>query len=758
MNHADVSRRSLVKGALAAAVASRPAFGFGLGPVGAALPSSIERLIGAMTLEEKAGQLNFVTSSIAGPAALRINPSFSNRTSEQQLASLREGRLTGIFNGAGREWLGRAQRAAMESRLRIPAIFAGDVIHGFNTVFPVPLAEAASFDPSLAERTARVTAEEAATTGIAWTFAPMVDVCRDARWGRTVEGVGEDVLLARRMSAARVRGFQGEGLDRADTMLACPKHFAGYGAVEAGLDYNTVDVSERTLREVYFPPFQAAFEAGALSTMAAFNELSGVPATANRWLLSDVLRGEWHFRGLVVSDYQAVNELVAHGLAKDERDAARRAFLAGMDMDLQGGLFLKHLPDLVRSREVPAARLDEAVRRVLFLKHRLGLFDDPFNRIDTPAARAGAKPLDRALAREAGRRSIVMLKNDGDLLPLRLGGRIAVIGPFAEGKHDLVGPWTLFGTDAQSVDLATGLRGALGAAGQVTVSKGCDVDKPIADGIRQAVAAAMDADVVILAIGEPAGYSGEASSRTEPVIPQAQQELAEAIRATGKPVVVVLKNGRALALQGAVLEAPAILVTWFLGSETGTAIADIVFGTSAPSGRLPVSFPREPGQSPYYYAHKPTGRATTTDQLGSFKTHFQGVPNSARFPFGHGLTYGKVTYADLSTGSGRITRNGQLTVSARVTNVGTRQSEEVVQLYLRDRAASVTRPVRELKDFRRVRLDPGQSEVVQFTLTAGDLRFVGAGGKWTTEPGMFDVWVAPSAEAETPLHGTFELV
>ncbi|EHJ62868.1 periplasmic beta-glucosidase [Novosphingobium pentaromativorans US6-1] len=753
-----MSRRTLMQGAVAAALMSRPVFGMGLSQVSGKLPRSIERLVGQMTPEEKAGQLNFVTSAIAGPAALRINPEFSNRSSEQQLEMIRSGQLTGIFNAAGTEWLGRAQRAALESRLKIPAMFAADVIHGFRTVFPVPLGESASFEPDLAERTARRTAIEAAATGIDWTFAPMIDVSRDARWGRTVEGVGEDVLLAKRMASARVRGFQGEGVNRPDTMLACPKHFAGYGAAEGGLDYNTVDVSQRTLREVHLPPFQAAFEAGAVSTMAAFNELSGIPATANRWLLSDVLRGEWDFDGVVVSDYTAIAELIAHGFAADEREAAKRAFMAGVDIDMQSGLYLSHLPELVRSGEVPMARLDQAVRRVLLLKHRLGLFDDPFVRINSPAASRPVPPLDRALAREAAQRSIVMLKNEGDVLPLGKDRRIALIGPFAEGHRDLVGPWTLFGTDADAVDLATAVRAAVGEGAQVTVTAGSKAEDAIDGGIEAAVAAARAADVVVLAIGEPAMFSGEAASRAEPKIPAAQQALAEAVAATGKPVVVVLKNGRALALEGAVVDASAILVTWFLGTESGTAIADILFGETGPSARLPVSFPRNAGQAPYYYDHKSTGRPDPVGRLSGFKAHYQGIPNSALFPFGHGLTYGKIAYSNLSVGNAKLESGGSLTVSATVTNSGTRDAEEVVQLYVHDRAASVTRPVRELKDFRKVRLAPGQSETVQFTLTRADLTFVGDGMEWTVEPGTFDVWIAPSAESADAPHATFELV
>lgn len=753
------SRRGFITGAGALALLGRSPLGWALGPSSVVLPASIEALIGRMTVEEKAGQLTLLGTALFGDAAAAaINPQVEASV-EGQLAAARAGRLTGIFNGSQVDWHQRLQQAAMESRLKVPMIFAADVIHGFRTVFPVPLGESASFEPELAERTARAAAVEATAAGLDWTFAPMVDIARDARWGRGVEGAGEDVLVGRRFAQARVRGFQGKSLSNRDAMLACPKHFAAYGAGESGLDYNTVDVSERTLREVYFPPFQAGFEAGALSTMASFNELSGVPATANTWLLSDVLRGEWNFRGLVVSDYTGDQELIAHGFAADEKEAVKLAFLAGVDMSMQSGLYLKHLPALVAEGAVPMEKLDESVRRVLAVKHALGLFDDPFRRIkvapkDQQVTRERV-PAYRELARECARRSIVLLKNEGDVLPLKKSQKIALIGPFASGQRDLVGPWTVFGKDDDAIDLATGLRNA---RAQLTVVAGSGIEAPVAGGIEAAVAAADAADVVVLALGEPSNFSGEAQSRTEVVIPAAQQALAEAVAKTGKPIVVVLRNGRALALEGAVLDAPAILVGWFLGSETGNALADVLFGDYGPSGRLPVSFPQESGQSPYYYNHKPTGRPNPKpEKLEEYKARFRNLLNESRFPFGHGLTYGKIAYSDLDIGKGKLTANGELVVSARIRNTGKRTAEEVVQLYVRDRAASITRPVRELKDFRKITLKPGQSQRVRFTLRREDLQFIGQDLKPTVEAGSFDLWIAPSAEAEG-VSGTFELI
>ena len=701
-----------------------------------------------MTLEEKAGQLTLMAAAWAGGAANRLNPTAPTGSHDAQLGEANAGRLTGVFNGNGATMARQMQQAATSSRLKIPLIFAADVIHGFRTVFPVPLGEAASFDPALAERTARVAATEAAAAGIDWTFAPMVDIARDARWGRGVEGAGEDVLLGCDMARARVRGFQGRALTADDAVMACAKHFAAYGAGEAGLEYNTVDVSERTLRDVYFPPFEAALDAGALSVMAAFNEISGVPATANRWLMTDVLREQWHFGGLTVSDYTGDMELIAHGFAADARDAARLAFLAGVDMSMQSGLYLRYLPDLVTSGAVPLARLDAAVRRVLRVKVALGLFDDPFRRIDPrrEVARVGTAA-HRQVARDAARRSIVLLKNDGGLLPLASDRRIALIGPFAAGQHDLIGPWNVYGTDADAVDLATGIRAAAGTRAQITVTAGSHVEAPLAGGIEAAAAAARAADVVLLAIGESQDMSGEAQARTEIVVPAPQQALAEAVMATGTPVVVILKNGRALALGGALLAAPAILVTWFLGSEGGAAIGDIVFGHASPSARLPVSFPRASGQEPYYYAHKATGRPNPDGPLEPYKAHYRGTPNSALFPFGHGLTYGRVDYSGLEiSDGGRLAPGGTLTISATIACSG-KAVEEVVQLYIHDVAASVTRPVRQLKAYRRVALAPGQSERVGFTLRRSDLSFIGLDLKAIAEPGEFVVWIAPSAEA-----------
>jgi beta-glucosidase len=724
------------------------------------IPAFVDPLIARMTLEEKAGQLSLMAAAWGGGIASALNPPSNGPDFDKQVEEAWSGRLTGVFNGNGARMARVMQTAVMEkSRLKVPLIFAADIIHGYRTIFPIPVAEVSSFEPDLARRTAAAAAFESAGSGVSWTFAPMVDVARDQRWGRGLEGGGEDPFVGSLFAVARVLGFQGEDVRSPDHMLACIKHFAAYGAVESGLDYSAVDMSMRRLREVYLPTYKAGIDAGALTVMSAFNELNGVPSTGNHWLLTDLLRKEWGFEGPVVSDYTADEELVPAGFARDDRDAARIAFLAGVDISMQSGLYRDHLPGLVRAGAVPEGKVDESVRRVLALKAMLGLFTDPFHRIseEVERRRVLAPPL-RALAREAGRKAIVMLRNDRDLLPLpRSGRRIALIGPFASGQHDLVGPWVVYGDDAKAVDLATGIRSAITDPASLIVAQGSGVEEPLAGGIEQALAAARQADVVILAIGEATDMAGEAQSRTEIIVPEPQQQLAEAVAALGKPTVVVLKNGRGLALDGAVANATAILVTWFLGTETGNAVADILFGAFSPSGRLPLSFPRKSGQEPYYYAHKETGRANPPGPLQPYKTHFRDIPNSALYPFGHGLTYGKIEYSDLTLSSATLPTNGALTVTARISNHGRRAAEEVAQLYIHHRAASITRPVRELKAFRKVALAPGQSERVSFTLRASDLSFIGLDDRPTIEPGAFDVWIAPSAEAEGA-HGSFSLV
>jgi len=718
----------------------------------------IEALIARMTLEEKAGQLNCVADSIR-PFHADINPETFTWGPAQIRDMVRAGQVGALFNGVGVTRGREIQRIAVEeSRLGIPLLFGADVIHGMRTVFPLPLAEAASFEPELAERTARAMAVEATREGIQWTYAPMVDLARDQRWGRVAETAGEDPLLVARFAAARVRGFQGSDLTAHDSLLATPKHFAAYGAVEGGLEYNRVDLSVQSLYELHLPSFKAAIDAGALTIMTAFNDVNGVPASANSLLLTQILRRQWGFEGFVVSDYTSDFETIAHGFAADEREAAYLCFSAGLDMSMHS-LLGRYLPELVRSGALPADRLDEAVRRVLAVKAKVGLFRNPYRCLDPHRESDGAAQLlvHDALAREAARRSVVLLKNERGVLPLRKSGqRIALIGPFASDRSNLTGCWDLFGDPTRAVPLDAGLRAALADPSQLRVEPGSSVESAIDGGIERALAAARAADVVVLALGEPSSYSGEAQSRTQIVLPASQQALAEAVAATGKPLIVVLRNGRALALSGAVRDAHAILVTWFLGTQAGHAIADVLFGDYNPSGRLPVSFPLDSGQQPLYYNRLSTGRPYIPGGPSAYKARWREQPHAALYPFGHGLGYSPFRYAATELSTQRLGWNDTLTITTQITNEGPRAGEEVVQLYIRDRVASRVRPIRELKAFTKVALAPGQTQAVSFVLTRLDLQFRGVDNQLTVEPGQFDLWVAPSSTAGEAV--SFELL
>jgi beta-glucosidase len=729
----------------AAVVASFLAVGEVQAQAPAASDPQIEALIAQMTTEEKAGQLTIIGD--ASGVLDDINPEVGRRKVEDFLQEIRRGRVGALMSGNGAAAARATQRIAVEeSRLKIPLLFAADVIHGYRTVFPIPLGEAASFEPDLAERTARVAAIEATASGLQWTFAPMVDIARDQRWGRVAEGAGEDVYLGKLFAAARVRGFQGKDLRAEDSMLSTPKHFAGYGAVSGGMDYNTTEIAEHTFREIHLPPFQAAYDAGALSTMSAFNDINGVPASASHWLMTKVLREELGFKGFVVSDYTADKELILHGYAADDAHATKLALTAGVDMSMVSGLYVDQLPGLVKSGAVPMAVVDDSVRRVLRIKKALGLFDNPYRSLDpSRAGEVGTKDK-RALARDAARRSIVLLKNDDNVLPLKRDARIALIGPLGDDRDNLFGTWTLFGEESESITVKEGL--ALAGAKQVKVVKGADIEEAIKGGIAAAVAAAKRADVVLLAIGESEDMNGEAQSRTSIVVPEPQQLLAEAVAATGKPVVVLLSTGRALALHGAVRDADAVLVNWFLGSEAGNAIADVLFGDYNPAGRLPVSFPFESGQQPYFYNHRNTGRPF--EDKAEFTARYREAPNDALYSFGHGLSYATFTYGDVQLSAATLPWDGALEVSTRVTNVGKRAGEEVAQLYIRDRVASVTRPIRELRGFQKFSLQPGESKDVRFRLSRKDLEFVGLDNRWIAEPGDFDVWIAPSSSTGKP--------
>lgn len=692
----------------------------------------ISALLARMTLEEKLGQLQQLDGHADG------------RYREEHLDLIRRGLLGSTLNVRGAARTNFLQRIAVEqSRLKIPLLFGFDVIHGYRTIFPVPLGEASSWDPLAVERAAGIAAAESRAAGVHWTFAPMVDIARDARWGRIVEGAGEDPYLGSVMARARVRGFQGQDYSAPDKVVACAKHWVAYGAAEAGRDYNTTDMSEWTLREIYFPPFKAAVEAGVGTLMTAFNDLNGVPATANPFTLTKVLRGEWQFDGFVVSDYTAVEELIKHGLAADGADAAQLALNAGVDMEMVSRLYNQHGPQLLRSGRLSMATIDEAVRRILRIKFRLGLFDKPY--ADEARERAVLlNPTHLKAAREVAARSLVLLKNEGNVLPLSKNLQsLAVIGPLADDQAAPLGSWSGDGRKEDVVTVLAGIRAKVSPSTRIHYAKGCEIDGDATDGVGEAVRAARQSDVALVVVGESADMSGEAASRTSLDLPGRQLDLVKAIHATGRPVVVVLMNGRPLTINWIAEHVPAILETWFAGIQAGHAIADVLFGDVNPGGKLPVTFPRHVGQVPLYYNHKNTGRPP--DPNNKYTSKYLDTPWTPLFPFGYGLSYTTFALSNLQLSHQRIPVDGRLTVSVDVQNTGQRAGDEVVQLYIRDVVASVTRPVRELKGFQRITLQPGETRRVQFTLGPEHLGFYNRQMKFTVEPGEFTVFVGNSS-------------
>ncbi len=708
----------------------------------------IDALLAGMTLEEKVGQLNQYSSGfdVTGPAP-------TGGASKERYDQIRGGLIGSMLNVVGAEATRKAQQLAVEnSRLKIPLIFSLDVIHGYRTMFPVPLGEAASWDLGAIEQSARVAATEAAAAGLHWTFAPLVDIARDARWGRIMEGAGEDPFLGAQVAAARVRGFQGKDLAALDTIAACAKHYAAYGFAEGGRDYNTVDISEHTLRNVVLPPFKAAVDAGVATVMNSFNEIGGIPATGSSQLQRAILKGEWGFQGFVVSDWGSIGEMVPHGYVENLEQAARAAMVAGSDMDMESRAYVAHLAGLVRAGTVDPKQVDDAVRRVLRIKFRLGLFDDPYRYSDADREkRTLASPAHLAASRDVARKSIVLLKNDGGLLPLDKGVRsIAVVGPLAADKDTPLGSWRAQAVENSAVSLLEGLQAAVPAArlvhaegakltvGPRAFARELTFNTSDRSGFPAAVEAARGADVVVMAIGEDAYQTGEGRSQVDVGLKGLQEELYRAVSAANPKVVVVLMNGRPLVL-GSAEKAPAILEAWHLGSQAGHAIADVLFGDVNPSGKLPVSFPRHGGQLPLAYNHKGTGRGTPTPVV--FWSHYTDAPNTPLFPFGFGLSYTTFTYSDVRLSAREISPGGELQVSVTLANSGSRPGAEVVQLYLRDLVGSVTRPVKELKGFQKVELAAGQSREVTFTLKAPDLAFYTARGRFEAEPGAFQVFV-----------------
>lgn len=723
-----------------------------------AIEQRITQLLVQMTLEEKIGQLVHFADSSTGPGS----PHSDYR--EQTV----QGHVGSFENITGAAETNALQKLAVEkSRLHIPLIFALDVIHGYRTIFPVPLAMASTWDPSLVEQASRIAAKEATREGIRWTFSPMVDIARDARWGRIVEGAGEDPYLGSAMAAAYVRGYQGAHLNDSQSMLACMKHFVGYGAAEAGRDYNSVDMSERMLRQVYLPPFHAAVEAGVGSAMSAFNTLNGVPSTSNWFTLTHILRQEWGFQGVVISDYGSVRETIPHGIAVDGKTAARKAILAGLDVDLEGNEYSDYLVELVRSGAVPEAAIDQAARRVLRIKFALGLFDHPY----TPEPASGAKPqldpADAQFARTVAERSFVLLKNSdaAGKAPLPFGSdvrTIALIGPLADSAPDMLGPWRARGDAADVVTLRAALASRVRqSGGQLLYATGTEILTAEQNGFAEAVTAAKQADVVLIALGEDSLWmSAEAASRAHLGLPGNQQQLLEAVAATGKPVVLLVFSGRPLTLPWAVNHVPAILQAWFPGVQAGPALVRTLFGDVNPSGKLTVSIPQSVGQEPYYYDELNTGRPADGIDLSrppsnpqeKYHSRYVDEPNAPLFPFGYGLSYTKFSYSPLELSTSQISAGGlnqktaqPLHVSTTVKNAGSRAGDEIVELYIRLRGTSVALPVRQLEGFRKLTLAPGESKRVEFTLGRDELAFWNIDMKNLVEPASATVWIGPSS-------------
>jgi beta-glucosidase len=728
-----------------------------------AIERRVDALLRQMTLEEKVGQLNQYSYGMAtGPGTGRSNVE----------DAVRRGEVGSFLNVTDPALGNKLQRVATEeSRLKIPIIFGLDVIHGYRTIFPVPLALSATWDAELVERVSRISAQEASASGIRWTFSPMVDIARDPRWGRIVEGAGEDPYLGSVMARAYVRGYQGNNLGDPHSMAACAKHYVAYGAAEAGRDYNTVDMSERQLREVYLPPFRAAVEEGVATLMSAFNTVNGVPASANEFTLTQVLRREWGFRGFVVSDWGSVGELMNHGVANDLATATRKGFLAGIDMDMESNAYFRHLAAAVKSGAVPQGAVDEAVRRVLRVKLALGLFERPY--VDAGRAVTTLPAAHLTAAREAAERSFVLLKNDAPagaapVLPIRAGVRtVALIGPLADSGADMIGTWSAQGKPEEAVTLRAALEARSKREGfRLLHARGTEIRGTSEAGFAEAVGAAQQADVVLLALGEDAAWmTGEAASRAFIELPGNQQQLLERVAAAGKPTALVLFSGRPLALTNAARHAHAVLEAWSPGTQAGPALERVLFGEAAPAGRLTVTFPRSLGQVPIYHSVLNTGRPpvgldltqfpANTDQ--KYRSRYVDEQNSPLYPFGFGLTYTTFEYGAPQAGEAQLSAaainsgQAQLRVSAEVRNTGARAGEELVQLYIGLRGTSVARPVRELKGFRRVALGPGESRRVEFTLGRDELSIWQTGTKQAVEPAELNVWIAPHAQAGAPV-------
>ena len=720
----------------------------------AKMKSFIDALMKKMTLEEKIGQLNLPGSGdiVTGQAQ-----------SSDIAKKIKEGKVGGLFNIKSVAKIRDVQKVAVEqSRLKIPMIFGMDVIHGYETVFPIPLGLSCTWDMNLIERSARIAAIEASADGINWTFSPMVDIARDARWGRIAEGSGEDAYLGSQIAKAMVKGYQGNDLSKNNTIMACVKHYALYGAAEAGRDYNTTDMSHQRMYNEYFPPYKAAVEAGAGSVMASFNEVDGIPATANKWLMTDVLRKQWGFKGFVVTDYTGINEMIDHGIG-DLQTASARALMAGIDMDMVGEGILLTTQKSLKEGKVTLAQINAACRRILEAKYMLGLFDDPYKYCDENRAKTEVfTAAHRKEARSTAAQSFVLLKNQNNVLPLKKAGTIALIGPLADNKENMPGTWSVAANFDKATSVLTGLKEVVGDKVKILHARGSNLDedslfeeragmfgkslrrdsRPANVILQEAVDIANQSDVIVAALGESSEMSGESSSRSDIQIPKLQQDLLKALLKTGKPVVLVLFTGRPLALKWENENVPAILNVWFGGSEAGYAIADVLFGDVNPSGKLSTTFPQNVGQVPLFYNHKNTGRPLEEGKwFSKFRSNYLDVSNDPVYPFGYGLSYTTFSYSDIKLSSTSVKGNQALTASVTVTNSGKYDGKEVVQLYIRDVVGSVTRPVKELKGFQKIDLKAGESKTVTFDITPSDLKFYNYDLKYDWEAGEFQIMI-----------------
>jgi beta-glucosidase len=718
------------------------------------IDKKVDQLVQQMTLEEKIGQLNQYTGNNQATGPITINPN--------KEAEIKGGLIGSMLNVIGTKYTRQYQELAMQSRLKIPLLFGQDVIHGYKTTFPIPLAEAASWDLDAIELSARIAAIEASASGIHWTFAPMVDVSRDPRWGRVMEGAGEDTYLGSRIAYARVKGFQGN-LGDVNSVMACAKHFAGYGAAVGGRDYNSVDMSDRMLWETYLPPFKAALDAGAATFMNSFNDLNGVPATGNKFLQRDILKGKWNFQGFVVSDWGSIGEMVNHGNVKDNKEAAQLAITAGSDMDMESNAYRYNLAQLVQEGKVDIALIDDAVKRILRKKFELGLFDDPFKYSDPKREiKELNNPLHRKIARDIAAKSIVLLKNEKQILPLSKDlKKIAFIGPLVKEYKENMGFWAVelpeLDYTKEIVSQWEGLQNKVSKNTQLLYAKGCEIEGNNKDGFAEAIAVANQADVVIVSIGERGNMSGEAKSRSNIHIPGVQEELVQALLATGKPVVVLINAGRPLVFNQTADTAPAIVYSWWLGTEAGNAIADVLFGDYNPSGKLPMTFPRDKGQLPIYYNHFNTGRPALTETASNYVSAYTDLKNSPKYAFGHGLSYTSFDYSNLKLSKNKINDGERIEVSFQLTNIGKWDGNEVVQLYLRDRVGSVVRPIIELKDFKKMYLKVGETKTIHFTIDKEKLSFYNNQLEWVAEAGDFDLMIGTSS-SDIKLKSTFELI